>query len=779
MSELGLSPWLFRMGFSVLDYAGASSEIELYADSTCIIELVNGASGVYDPIASTKATFRFRVPDEATALSLYVGDDRDVKMELLYDPTGTGTVWRRLWTGWGSPTDLKVRYGTFPTVVEMSAGDGLSTLKDRPLLDSAGKRLSANNNLITLSNALRTALSQVGYEVPVTTGLNLYELTDMAAGQLINGHPDANKDPLYQTSVLAQSLVTDQNATINCYELLKRFEVFGLRIGQANGSEGEGDFYAMRVPDLAGGNDPNGTADTIRTRRYNNTDYASRPNVGTSISRKMIVEVGVDKSVRVKKRTQSTGLTSIKHAVRVEQSFGRQLSAIPNGDFSAVDAQNFPAGWVRGNLSNAYRQGVGSETDPFRFTLFGNSNGNFGGATPRAMVSIPFSKLHPDFSKTFKRTLKCNFKCNEVKGGSLAVIALSKGSWHILETGGSWRKGYREKDAKTILTEHFYTVNNVQKAKPGEGSVTLEMDGLSEVEEIQIYLCVGVALDRLNGSGKVIGPYDAPNPLNMWVSYYNLALSEEQVGLNLTGTQYTVSKPNRIAETVASFTWGDVPDVVKPYNRTGTLFRTDTATPTSGKWFRAVETFPVQTGRALLQIAGQDRAKQQMIPAPTFEGTLCGRLPYGLFTVMRIDDVADRDGKLIPSVLTRWRWDTRRCEHEVTAHRAMNDKALPVSAAPLPEWQTPDGPIPMATDDGGNLLTPEANKQIQQLLDQLKVLLPKLGVSLPGVAELPGHSAIDGGSIQIGARILQDDVVISEVQSVYRRDLAPDWLQNS
>jgi hypothetical protein len=697
-------------------------------------------------------------------------------MELFYDATGVGDQWRRLWTGWALPADLKLRYGTFPTVVELSATDGLATLKDRLLLDD-GKRLSSDNNLVRLSRALRLALSKVDYTVPVTTGLNLYELGDMAAGQLVNGHPDPNKDPLYQTSVLAQSLVTDQNATISCFDLLKRFEVFGLRIGQANGSEGEGDFYAIRTPDAVGGNDPAGTADTIRTRRYNNTDYSAPPTVGASVSRSMIVDVGAKKSVRIKKGTPSTGMTMIKNAARVEQSFGRQLSAIPNGDFAEVDDQNFPTGWVRGNLSNARRQGIGSEADPYRFTLFGNNNGQFNNSTPRAMFSIPFSKNHPDFSKTFKRTFKCKFKCNEVKGASIVFLALSKGSWHILENGGTWRKGYNAKDAKTLSTEHFYTVNNKQYAKPGEGTVTLEMSGLSEVTELQGYLCCGVHLDKLDSSGKVNGPYDAPNAADMWVSYYDLELTEEQVGLNLTGSQYTIAKPNRTAETIASFTWGDVPDVVKPYTRTGSLFRSDTATATSGKWFRAVEAFPAQAGRALVQIAGQDRAKQEMITAPTFEGTLAGRLPYGLFTIIRIDDIADREGKLIPLALTSWSWNTRRCEHDVAAERVMADKALPVTATPLPEWQTPDGPIAMTSDSGGNLFTPEANAQIQQLYDQLKIMLPKLGVALPGqTTELPGHSPVTGGSIQIGARILQNDIVVSEVQSVYRKDLAPDWL---
>jgi hypothetical protein len=663
----------------------------------------------------------------------------------------------------------------------MTATDGVATLKDRPLLDANGKRLEGNDaGLLSLSHMLRAGLNQLGYQTPVTTGVNLYELTDLASGNLVNGKPDPGRDPLYQTMMLASALVTDQNTTQTSYDALKRLDAFGVRIGQASGHESEGDFYVTRVAEMGGGWDVHGTSDTIRTRRYNSTDPASNIAPGSSLSRSLIVDVGPTLSVRVLKSGASTGLQTIKNGIRVEQSFGRQLSAIPNGDFSQVNAQNFPLYWAPQNLSNARREGTGNnEADPFRFTLFGNSNGNFGSATPMAGFSVRFSKLHPDFSKTFKRTFKCKFKCNEVKGASVAFIALSKGSWYILEAGGSWRKGYSAKNAKTILTENFYTLNNVQKSKPGEGSVTLNMDGLSEVEEIQGWLCVGVALDRLNSSGKVIGTYDAPNPMSMYVSYYNLELNEEEVGLNLTGTQYTLKKPNTEPETLTSLTLGDVPEVVRPYSRTGALFRRQTGTVTT-KWYRPDAQLPAQIaqGKTLLQIRAEEYAKQLLQPADTLTMTLWGRLPYGLFTILRITDVLDENGLPIKFIITRWKWDTRRCRHEVTAQRIMANTPLPAGFSTTPEWQTPDGAIPMATDEAGNLFTPEANKQIQQLLDQLKILLPKLGVPLPGAAELPGHSPIDGGSLQIGARILQGDIVISEVQSVYRRDLAPDFLLN-
>jgi hypothetical protein len=765
--EAALPYFLYRISLSFLNYTGTAKELEVYADEPFSVDLQeSSASSVYQTLAPTSASINFRIADLATATSLYIKDDRQCFVELLCDTTGTGTQYRRSWAGWATPIDFTIKYGKFPTQVRMTATDGVATLKDRPLLDANGKRLEGNDaGLLSLSHMLRAGLNGLGYQTPITTGVNLYELTDLASGNLVNGKVDANRDPLYHTMMLASALVTDQNATQTSYDALKRLDAFGVRIGQASGHESEGDFYVTRVAEMGGGWDVHGTPDTIRTRRYNGTDPTSNIATGSSISRSLIVDVGPTLPVRVLKSGASTGAQTTKNGIRVEQSFGRQLSAIPNGDFSQVNAQDFPLYWAPQNLSNARREGTGnSEADPFRFTLFGNSNGNFGSATPMAGFSIKFSKLHPDFSKTFKRTFKCKFKCNEVKGASVAFIALSKGSWYILEAGGSWRKGYSAKNAKTILTEHFYTVNNVQKSKPGEGSVTLNMDGLSEVEEIQGWLCVGVALDRATTSQ----PY---------VSYYNLELNEEEVGLNLTGTQYTLKKPNTEPDQVASLTLGDVPEVVRPYSRTGALFRRQTGTVTT-KWYRPDAQLPAQTaqGKTLLQIRAEEYAKQLLQPADTLTMTLWGRLPYGLFTVLRITDVLDENDQPIKFIITRWKWDTRRCRHEVTAQRIMANGALPAGFSATPEWQTPDGAIPMASDEAGNLFTPEANKQIQQLADQLKVLLPKLGVTLPGVAELPGHSPVEGGSLQIGARILQDGVVISEVQSVYRRDLAPDFL---
>ncbi|QMW05346.1 hypothetical protein [Spirosoma foliorum] len=641
------------------------------------------------------------------------------------------------------PSDLREPYGPKPYPVDISAMCGLATLKTRPLLETDGKRLQGN---YSVSHLLRLILFQTGISSQIVTGMNLYETSDMAAGQTIDGLANPARDSLYQTLINAEFFLNSDGTAMNCYEALgKILHAFpGLRITQL-----EGIWWIIRTPEASGSWDvwPSGTDTSIHIRRYTNSSLSAPPSSHESIDLNVFTDhLG---ELRVINEGPETVLQELKNAIRVEQSFGNYRSKLPNGNFLTVDETNLPINWTRAlglTQSTAYRVGTGADTDLFRLHIDGFA-GPYLATMPVVTTRIDYrtpsdQAKSAEYTKSLKRTLKGTFWNSGTAGAQIGVIAVCESgdatALYALQEGGSWVRNPTNEQSQAINIRHAYTLDNVEYSTPGPCEINIPMDGLDRVVEIRIGLGAGRALVR-NGS-VFTGP---PTP---WIEYANMRMEVATEGLNLDGTQRTIAKPGKVPDgTAQSVVLGDVPDGATPYSRLGTLFtRGISDTPvTTTRWYRpdaditATTPAPKDKGETLLTWLAELVAYQSMFGTSLWDGPLVGRFPYGPHTAVNVE------GLSATYTLTRWSWKLREAEQKARGPRIMPTADLS-SLDKLNQWQTPDGVIPMNEGDDGNPIEPVFNQPLtphQQFLKNailagIKLPKPQLSPIVPGHLQL-------------------------------------------
>lgn len=738
---LGQAPAMFRISFMLDGFSGTSTELLAYKKSPCKISKADSSNDQYTPIHATKANFSLRATSVSQAERFYVLTDRQMKVTVtMTSPAGSGYS-GIVFLGWVLPTELSFDYKKAPFPVDVTAVCGLSTLKDRPLLTSDGKRLK---DLVSLAEVLRTALARTDFNLNLETGLNLYETADVAAGKTVNGKANPATDTLYQTLVYAETFVKDDGTVISCYDALtKVLSTFRLRLSQLNNT-----WFLVCADEPAGGWDAsNITGETIHTRTYTGTTLSSAPS--SHQSRNLNVYAYPNTKLQVYKRNPKVGALSVKNAIRVEQNYGRYINQL--GDFSHVDATGLPIGYSVNNLQVPNRFVTGSDTDadPRRLVVYGAGDEEFNSDTPSVYTHLTYLEQSRQYTKFIKRTFKGRARLTNIRAAKLIFVAVRDDGPYLNVPGEGWKK-YSKLKRKQSVGHRLYNTykdrNGHDKALPGWYDYSVDLGEIDRVKEFWVYYGVGEALDRFDDNGNYLGAETGQSGVRPMVEYQAGQLVEEYGSFKIDGAQRTIARPNQIAtETAQTLTLGDAPGDASPYDRLNTLFvRHVSGSPVAAAaWYRPDANIAAGTpgsndiGKSLLRITTEARAAQAMFPAGSFEGVLSGRLYFGLHSVLHVSDITpsaqyDPDSA-IPHQITRWEWDTRECSHTVTAVEMLdNTVSLP---EPLREYQTPQGLIPMDVDEQ-DVPLPVTLKPLRPFNDDLKNILIGLGI-LPTTPRLP------------------------------------------
>lgn len=736
---LNLTPAQFRISFLLDGYTGATSELDVYAKSPCRISKTDSSSDRFVPIHPQKATFSLRCKSVPTLDAFRLNSDRQLKVVVKADYSGGTNYTDTPFSGWSVPTELSADYKKPPFELEMTAVCGLAGLKDRDLLTSDGKRL---NGLVSLIEVLRTALSKTDLGLDVITGLNLFSQGDVAGGQTAS----AAKDPLYQTLVNAESFVNEKGGVLSCYDAIdKVLKPFNARVAQINGA-----WWIVRADEVAGGWDVWNNPATLHTRTYTGTNYASAPVSHTS--RDLNVYAYPSEPVQVLRRSPKVGYSTIKTGVRVEQAFGRTLSRL--GDFSQVDSTGLPLNYYVNNIqvANRFREGTGTDADPYRMVLYGAGDQEYNNDTPYILKRVTYTLQSPEYTKFIKRTFKCRARLTNAKSAKLVFIAVRDDGAYLNVPGDGWVKYSKLKKKQLRNGAHLFQ-NSYQdesgrtKTKSTWFDISVDLGEIDRVINFEVYYCVAEALDRFDSNGNYLGAETGQNGIRPKVEYQAGYLEGEQRGFIVDGTQQTIVQTGKtVKDTSLSMTLGDVPGSAKPYDRIGTLYYrlVNNNFITTDLWYRpnanilAPNPIGKDVGRSLLNWNVIARAKQSMYSASSFDGDLIGRLPFGPFAVLRVNDVGYNGpldkARAIPHQLTKWEYDLVSCKQSVSGVEMLTaEVVLPTTLA---EWQTPDGLAPMNTIEDGVPDSPPEKPFISKA-DELKNKLAGLGI-LPTTPRLVG-----------------------------------------
>ncbi|QHV99229.1 hypothetical protein [Spirosoma endbachense] len=638
---LGLFPALYKISFRFPDFSGTPTKLQVYKDSPVKISKSTSDSSRLAFWHPLKADFKLRASNAFESREFYVRSDRDIQVVILKDTTATGFAYTStVFAGWLLPADFSERYGKKPYPISVSASCGLSTLKDRPILDPDGKRLQG---YVSKSTVIRTALYNSGLELPLITGVNLFERASLAAGQLINGKANPASDPLFTTQMQAEALVSDSGETLSCYDALKKvLEPMGVRLGQA-----EGKWFAIRADEITGEWDVwnQEAGKRLHTRTYTSSDLSAGPDINSDVSRDMLIDIYPNQTVRVKNEDPTLRLLGIKPGVKVVQQFGRYLNYLKNGDWASVDSTFLPTNWTRNNITadNSFRVGLGNEEDQYGMVLYGAGDEKANADTPSIRTRMIFEKGSLAYTQSYKRTLKCKFELHLIRAAKIVVLAYrddsgnNDGGEYILQGGGTWKRAPSRAEMVGLLT---YNANEAGTISfPGISSITLPMNALDRVRMLDIWVCVGEALDLPGGGPNLGTPGNRP-----FVKYYNVTLETEKDGVNLESSQVVITDSKRKLDATATLTLGDVPWPL-PNDRIGSLFRAGSHEPTVD-WNRGDA--GDATGKPLTNWLAESLARQTMQPSEVIEVTLMGRLPYGLHTGLRFLDIGRSGSGQIP-----------------------------------------------------------------------------------------------------------------------------------
>ncbi|GAB4001476.1 hypothetical protein GCM10028807_57710 [Spirosoma daeguense] len=769
----------FRVSFLFPDYQG--DIITLLAGGSPIKnKTLEGSDTFLQPLAPLMRTFSLACQNYWEAMDFSVQGDRDI-LVLIEKRVQNTNAFDTYFVGWVVSADIKEPYGPKPYLVQITARDGLKSLTSRPFLDENGQRIKGQ---ISLSHAIRLALSYTGLFLPgyaepglsLVVGYNLYSAQDLSFANLVNGKANPALCPLYQAMVDGEWFLNENNAVYSCYDVLTRIlgALPGVRLAQQ-----DGEWWLIRTTEMAGGWDANNIlGPTIRTRQYHDSDLSAPPSGNASRRLDLIITPGFDTRVR---EGGSQWLPAIAPGVKIEQKFGGYKSKIPNGDLAQVDNTQLPVGWVS-SMANGdrFRTGNGTNESPYAIRLVGYTNEKIAygdyfvngfGEQPWVAFAIDFNTNSVDYTKFNTRELRFESQLHDVRAAKVyAKVFRDDGDYFQVVEGliRADKISYDELVARRF-GEPYFDTSNIMRSKPGWNSYTFDLGTLDRVSRIEFYLCAGESLDAPGG-----GPYPGTPGNRPWVEYRNLQLVSKKSGLVLDGTQQTIAKDKQeIKNATATVYLGDIPDAASPYDRIGTLLhRHVSGTPvTSGLRYRpdanilAPNPTGKDIGRTLLSWITRTHANQTMYPAMVFEGTLVGRLPYGLFTVVYINDIGVRVGnnfRPYPLIIAQCDSDERLMMHRVTLIRLMPDNpSLPDT---LKEWQSPEGILPMNEGKDGEVVEPPNNTLPSTPLGDFFKNLYKSGVrpTFTGRPSVPNFNPVQGPA-KFKGRVEVNGVVVGKV----------------
>ncbi|GAB3550166.1 hypothetical protein [Spirosoma fluminis] len=672
------------------------------------------------------STFRIIAEDALDAKAFYVNDDQEVQV-IVESKTGVGFI-RLEWAGWLQPAEIKEPFADAPYPIEVNAVCGLMLLKDRVVADPAGKRFIG---LPTVLDVFKSSLAITKLGLPLTTACSLYEVADLAVGQTVGGKAHQDRDPLARTKINATSLVTDQNETKSAYTALEDLlNLFGCRLAQH-----AGDWVIIRASEAAGGwnvweSDPQ----TIMTRRYN-------PGFVGSSSKDLNVNIGKDRNVQVLTGGITFGLP-IEQALSVKQVFGGYANRLVNGDFSQV-ANNFPTGWTNQLFPTDQVQclGTGVDNDPYRVRIYGSGTNR----VTQEFRAIQQRYFLPEGQrrKTVRFRLKGQFRLKNVRSAMVWVTAqktdIAQGQY-VLQQGGKWKLSPPAREMLMLTISHVYRVPGKaegaagwQHEKAGWADIDIPMDAINDIQSIVVSLSVAEALDG-----------QTSNPLP-YIEYRDMRVEVVEDGQVLDGITATKKRKPESPKPDPALTipYGDVPDSAAPYDRSGTLYKADSLAPTT-KWFPPgadVITQP-QLGFPLIDWRLSERADQRMRYANVFQGTLIGKLPWGVHSILRFDvysSTVNGTTQAIPFQISQYERSRRHGLHRVTA---IQMQQVAIDRATTKVWNTPDGDIEFEEDEYGYAYPPTIPKYSTGTQRILELLGKLSNVDLSKIQNptFPGHT---------------------------------------
>lgn len=771
----GSTPPRYRVSFWRDGYTGEPIEL-LPGGSPLKIELADGSDNEFQAIQPQKYTISLACQDYWEAKTFYVNTDRELKVIIEIDETGTGDHYVLLRQGWVQNADFSEDYGSKPYYVEVTAACGLATLKDRPLISELGKRLI---NQISLAHALQTALYHTDLTTDMVTAVNMFENADVGPGQTVNNLAIPTKDPLWQTLVPVDIFTKENNELLSCHEAIELIcQSMRCRIIQHLGT-----WWVVAVPEIAGGFDPwNGTPSlTVQTRWYDNTVLGEAPNNAKNHSLSLHKAASKTGDLRVKADDPKTILLAHDDGIRIEQAFGRYVSKIPNGDFSQADSTGLPIGWKVNNIvpERRFRAGNGTEADPYRLVIRGLTDEKINDQTPYVYTRLEYLNASKEYTKFNHRTLKGRFRLQNLHAAKLWAIAV-RDDGDYLFVKGDWAPINKNSKAQSVgtLIPNVSVINGRDVPKPGWCDINIDLGTIDRVKSLIICLGMGEALNAYDGSGHITGPnIGPPDPL---IEYADIRMEVAQEGLNLDGIQRTIVQPGKtVKDTTLSLVIGDVPDMANPVDRIGTFFKRanyPNLVPTT-RWVKPDQivlsdgTFANGgKGLPMIDIIAQDYARQRLYAVPTFEGELVGQMPYGPLTAFHIDDLPE----LGTAVITRWSWLPKEAFHSITAKKLMLDIAEDDIPDSKHQWQTPDGVIDVVSDQDGSPIEPTFTGPLSERQKELIALIkanlgnqPTIGKLLPGFTPLGN---VPAGSVP-SLTVLGNGRPLKFVQPLWRKQI--------
>ncbi|RIV20333.1 hypothetical protein DYU11_19980 [Fibrisoma montanum] len=765
-----VKPVQWELAFWGKDYTGSVTELCLNGDDAVTLETVdNDDSRFGTTVIGTKLTANLECDARWQFDSLFVEGNRDLLVTLDYNAgTPEAPFYRRFWTGWVKPEASKEPYSPKPYFVTVSAECGLASLKDTPLTDILGKRLSGVDNI---SNVLRTALRLTGHELPFSEVDNLYELSLMTPQRLVNGVANPAIDPLHETKLRRDSFVTDKNLPLNALETLERIALCrGAKIIQH-----DGDWWFVRRSEIAGGWNPLGPVATVNRRRYafDNFETSSAASIGLGVT------VDLDGNVRALSGGTTWWQSRLKR-LAVSQQFGGYVTNLKNGTFSDLDGPNQPTNWTIRNFQpgEVLRGGEGTEANPHYLELRGLASSTFNYTDPSVVQRVQISPLSLEnqiyaLNQEYGFTLTGRFRIQNTRGALVAVLATvvtgegdtiigpngpirqPKLGVAILKADGSWKLNPSRRDMVAIPFNHVSRIGGVeekaenywQKPKLGYGDIEITTAPLKGILYVDVYLKPG---ERLDGQ---------PATPQSYIRYYDIRVNPEDPDVTLDGQTITEGLTLPLLESPpdpdATHYLGDVPDVALADKRLNTLLRVDGQTPTT-TWYNPNDGDRLN-GRNLLAYNTTERFADVASPSMVWEGELVGNLPMGPLTVLYFTDVT-RNGGRPPFEIVRYRFDVQRHYHRVTAVEVRQ----PVTVQRQRHWDTPDGPVLQEED-------PATGKEVG-IVKRLDEVGKKIGKVLVSYQKKPAGGRVGADELEGYVEVDEDDELPTLYVGVKNRD---------
>ncbi|CCH54491.1 hypothetical protein BN8_03667 [Fibrisoma limi BUZ 3] len=770
--HMGVLPVDIVIEFKKRGYTGDPVEIRASKESTVVRETVDSSDSRWTPILAQKVSISLFCEEFWDFKDLYVETD-DTYQVVITKNVGTRSnpLLVTEFTGWLLSDDAAEPYTVKPYRVRVSAICGLALLKSRPFVDLTGRPITGMRDLLDL---LADALLQTGYDLPIVTADNLYELYDMASGQLLNGLPNPAYDPLKRTRIKGEHFTDDKNQPLSCTDVLKAIlEARGARLTQWNGM-----WFIVRSSEVVGGWNPwSGDPSALCMRRYADATELENPLVEYRILKQTVTLPGTLRPLATAKVAYEPPLKKYT----VKQDFGRTINLLPNGKFSA-SAGGFPTIWQRNRLSStgtdrsAIYLGSGLEGDPYRVRIYGIASDE----ADRGKEFIYQQIRLPQFVKgQAGYVIKGKMQVNNCRGAMLIVQGQvennphppNDGKWAWLKVDDkSWDIQPKKKDMRCHTFPHVDTVPGVAEGKPGWlkpkigwGDFELEFNTNPFIRNIRICLCIAESLD---------GQTSTPTP---WLDYADIRVERKVSDAGApTGRYETRTQDNKqlvtTPEADLTITIGDVPDAADATGHLGTLYKPDGQTPAS-KWLNPNDVQHLERGGSMLSYAVSDRFGASIRAKQTWDGQLVGDLLLGPLSVPQFPDITGPDGPLSFQIV-KWKQEMLFHKHTITAVEVIGEGGVQLIGK---HWDTPSGPVSLEVDPltGEPATTQskldEITKQIKKLLSPI---LPTLKFEL-GVSTLPGSlvplDESDRSRYQLGVELSVNGKVIGNVRAIGRK----------